>query len=250
MDIDRPSYLSTELTAFKQAPNYYASILSYFAPYLGSRVVEIGAGIGTFSKYFLSCPHITSLTLIEPADNLFPILSEEFSGNARVRLVNGHLAAVAGSLSCDSAVLINVLEHIDHDEDLLRTIHHSLAPGGTLLLFVPALPGLYGSLDAAFRHVRRYRKAELHALLSKVGFEVVSLRYFNLPGIVTWFLAGKVFKRTSLDPWSVWLYDRLCMSWIPGVERRWEPVFGQSLLAVARVSRCSQGGFTARERCR
>lgn len=238
MNIDRPSYLSAELTAFKQAPNYYTAIFNHFAPYLGSRVVEIGAGIGTFSKYLLICPHITTLTLIEPADNLFPMLREEFFGNARVRLVNGSLAAVAGSFSCDSVVLINVLEHIAHDEELLRTIHHSLAPGGTLLLFVPALPGLYGSLDEAFGHVRRYRKAELQAVLSKVGFEVVSLRYFNLPGIVPWFLSGKVLKRTSLDPWSVWLYDRLFMSWIPGMERRWEPMFGQSLLAVARVSPC------------
>lgn len=247
MNREGASYDRAELTVFKQASNYYASIFDYVAPYLGSRVVEIGAGIGTFSKHLLTCPHITALTLIEPADNLFPLLCEELSGNAQVRLVHGQFAAVAGSISCDSVVLINVLEHVDHEEDLLRAIHRSLAPGGTLLLFVPALPGLYGSLDAAFGHVRRYRKAELHALLSRVGFDVVGLRYFNLLGTVTWFLAGKVFKRTALGPWSVWFYDRLFMSWIPRLERRWEPVIGQSLLAAARVSPHSPSGLTAKE---
>src|SRR5215510_1238670 len=185
-------YSGTELTALEGAPNYYAAILSHFSPYLGSHVVEIGAGIGTFSKYLLSCPQIATLTLIEPADNLFPVLRKELSGDPRVRLFNGHLKSVAASLSADSAMLINVLEHIQDDEELLCSIRHSLKPKGTLLLFVPALPMLYGSLDKAFGHVRRYRKAELRSRLEKQGFQVVCLQYFNLPGIVTWFLAGKV----------------------------------------------------------
>ena len=47
-------------------------------------------------------------------------------------------------------VLINVLEHVENDEELLSTIHQVLKPGGTLLLFVPALPGLYGALVENF----------------------------------------------------------------------------------------------------
>jgi SAM-dependent methyltransferase len=232
MPIEEDGYSSIELPSFDQAPNYYAAILAYFALYLGGLVVEVGAGIGTFPQCLLSFPQITTLTLVEPARNLVPILREKFFGNSNVRLMNGNLQSVAGSLSCDAVVLMNVLTHVEHDEGLLRAIHQVLKPGGTVLLFVPALPSLYEALDEAFGHIRRYRKSELDSLLAKVGFQVGCLRYFNLPGIVSWFLFGKIFKRTTLSPWNVWLYDRLFMSWIPGFERRWEPVFGQSVLAV------------------
>lgn len=234
MPIQEEGYLSTELPSFDNAPNYYAAILKCFAPYLCGHVVEVGAGIGTFSQSLLSFPQITTLTLVEPAKNLFPILSKKLSRNSKVRFVNGNLQSVASSLSCDSVVLINVLEHVENDEELLRAIYQVLKPGGAVLLFVPALVCLYGSLDEAFGHIRRYRKGELGSLLTKVGFRVRCLRYFNLPGIVSWFIFGKIFKRTTLSPWSVWLYDRLVMSWIPRFEHRWEPLLGQSMLAVCR----------------
>ena len=146
--------------------------------------------------------------------------------------MNGYLQNVAGSLSCDAVVLINVLEHVENDEELLSTIHQVLKPGGAVLLFVPALPCLYGSLDKVFGHIRRYRKVEVGSLLTKVGFQVECLRYFNLPGILSWFVFGRIFKCTTLNPRSVRLYDRLFMSWIPRCERIWEPVLGQSVLAV------------------
>ena len=65
----------------------------------------------------LEIPQITTLTLVEPAKNLFPILRKKLSENSKVRLVNGNLQSVADSLSCDSVVLINVLEHVEDDED-------------------------------------------------------------------------------------------------------------------------------------
>jgi SAM-dependent methyltransferase len=162
------------------------------------------------------------------------MLQKEFSGDARVRLVKGCLEDVADSLSSDSVVLVNVLEHIEDDRALLRTIHRILNPGGTILLFVPALPCLYGSLDEAFGHVRRYTKSALTLRLEKMRFQIVRLQYFNLPGIGPWFLAGKVLKRRSLRPSDVRMYDRWVMPWISRLERRWGPPVGQSILAIAR----------------
>ena len=236
MPIEEEGYPSTELPSFDDAPNYYAAILECFAPYLGGQVVEVGAGIGTFSQCLLSLPQITTLTVVEPAKNLFPTLRKKLSGNSKVRFVNGNLQSVASSLSCDSVVLINVLEHVENDEELLSTIHQVLKPGGAVVLFVPALPGLYGSLDKEFGHIRRYRKGELGSLLTKVGFQVECLQYFNLPGILSWFVFGKIFKCKTLNPWSIRLYDRLFMSWIPQFERMWDPALGQSLLAVSTKS--------------
>lgn len=134
MPIEEEGYPSTELPSFDDAPNYYAEILEYFAAY----------------QCLLSFPQITTLTFVEPAKNLPPILRKKLSGNSKVRFVNGNLQSVASSRSCDSVVLINVLEHVENDEELLSTIHQVLQPGGTVLLLVPALSGLYGSLDEEF----------------------------------------------------------------------------------------------------
>jgi|SRR5262249_10737412 len=232
MKTEQDFYQGDELTALQEAHHYYTAILSYFAPYLGTQVIEVGAGMGTFSNYLMTCSQISALTLIEPSDNLFKKLHNRWSCDARVRLVNGYLDAITSYSSSDSVVLINVLEHCEDDESLLQTIHRILKPGGALLLFVPALPFLYGTLDKHFGHFRRYTKSELNLRLQKTGFRVVSLRYFNLPGIVTWLLAGKVLKRKSVEASHVRIYDRWIMSWISRFERAWEPPLGQSLLAV------------------
>src|SRR5215469_2054843 len=117
MAIPEEGYFSTELASLEKARNYYAAILKYFTPYLRGEVVEVGAGIGTFSQHILKCPQITALTVIEPATNLFPILVRNLAQDSKVRYVNGTLQNVASSLSCDSVVLINVLEHLEDDEE-------------------------------------------------------------------------------------------------------------------------------------
>ena len=223
-----------ELEALRDADNYYDAIFSYFAPYFGKRVVEVGAGIGNFSRLLLARASPSELTLIEPAENLFPRLQQQFHADTRVTVINSHLERVADSLAPDSVVLVNVLEHCKDDDGLLRTIHRILPHGGTLLLFVPALPFLYGSFDEAVGHVRRYTKSSLTSVLKNAKFDIACLRYFNMPGVVAWFLAGRVLRVTSVRYSDVQKYDRWVMSWVSRLEQKWAPPLGQSLLAVAR----------------
>jgi hypothetical protein len=76
------AYLSTELEVLGGAENYYRWVLSRFAPYMGKRTIEVGAGIDTFSQSPLSCGQIAELVLIEPGDNLFPPSKNDFQGSA------------------------------------------------------------------------------------------------------------------------------------------------------------------------
>lgn len=230
------SYSGTELQALTGAKNYYRWILTYFAPYLGKRVVEVGAGIGTLSEFLLQSPDVLKLVLVEPGDNLFPLLQQRFARNARIQLVHGYLEDLSGTThdAVDSVVLVNVLEHIAADEVSLQAAYQLLVPEGALLLFVPALPQLYGTLDEAFGHFRRYTKPLLAHKLQQAGFSRVSLRYMNFPGVITWFLAGKVLRRRTLRPQDVRLYDQWGVPWLSRLEKHWEPPIGQSLIAIAR----------------
>jgi hypothetical protein len=134
----------------------------------------------------------------------------------------------------DSIVLVNVLEHIAEDQAFLDDAHAGLTPAGTLLLLVPALPQIYGSLDQSFGHYRRYTKTSLASKLHVSGFEIIRLAYVNLLGIAGWFLTGRLLRRTTLRPHYVRWYDQWVIPWLSKLEERWQPPCGQSLLVIAR----------------
>jgi SAM-dependent methyltransferase len=229
------SYSGTELDALADARNYYEHIRQRFAPHLGARVVEVGAGIGTFSQYLLDSPGVRELVAIEPAVNNFPVLRDRFASDRRVTVRQGVLHDFADQLAADSLVAVNVLEHIEDDVSFLGDARRVLGDAGTLLLFVPALQSIYGTLDEAFEHYRRYDRSLLHARLTEAGFVTVRMRYVNMPGIAAWYLAGRVMRRRTIDPRSVRLYDRFVVPVVSAVEAIIEPPAGQSLLAIART---------------
>ncbi|MHB8413057.1 MAG: class I SAM-dependent methyltransferase [Candidatus Acidiferrales bacterium] len=226
-------YSGTELDAMAEARNYCRWILSFFSPYLGETVVEIGAGTGTFSQLLLNSARTAELVLFEAAGNLFPSLRKRFAGDPRVHVYFGSFEPSVLREPVDSIVLVNVLEHILDDVALLSQIQRSLRPGGSLLLFVPALEWNYGSLDKAFEHHRRYTKATLRKKLQDANFRIERMRYANLPGVAAWFFAGKVLRRKALTPSDVRFYDRWIVPWCSRLEMALEPPIGQSLMVVA-----------------
>lgn len=226
-------YSGTELDAMAEARNYCRWILGFFAPYLGKRVVEIGAGTGTFSQLLLSVGSASELVLFEPGVNLFSLLEPKFRDEPRVRLQFGPFDPSVLHEPVDSVVMVNVLEHVQDDDALLLQIRESLRPGGCLLLFVPALQWNYGSLDKAFEHHRRYSKIALNKKLQNAGFHVERARYVNFLGVTSWFFAGRVLRQKTLRPRQVRWYDRWVIPWSFKLEEIWEPPIGQSLIAVA-----------------
>jgi SAM-dependent methyltransferase len=228
------SYSGTELDAVAEATNYYDWILDSFAPHIGQRCVEAGAGIGTVSKLLLARASLRALTLIEPAANNVPILRERFAGDSRVKVYHGYLEDLTRSLKSDSIIAVNVLEHVEKDDAFLKASFNILAPGGALLLLVPALPAIFGSLDRAFDHFRRYTRSGIREQLLDAGFEIERLSYLNTLGVAAWFVSGRIFRRSTLARSQVRFYDRLVIPWLRAVEKRFPAPIGQSLLAIAR----------------
>ncbi|MGB8673812.1 MAG: class I SAM-dependent methyltransferase [Candidatus Acidiferrales bacterium] len=227
-------YSGDELEAMDSLPGYYAWMLRHFRPFLGQRIVEIGAGTGNFAEFLLRESPGARFLLFEPAANLFPSLERRFAGNAEVTTIAGSLDERAAAFAPDTVCMVNVLEHIEDDTTCLTKIWEALAPGGHLLLFVPALPAIYGSLDRACEHFRRYKKAELSAKIRAAGFSILEMRYFNLVGVAAWFFSGRIVKKRTVDAGSARFFDRWLVPPSAWLENHWEPPLGQSLLAVAR----------------
>ena len=196
--------------------------------------MEAGAGIGTVADLVLRQASPREMLLIEPAGNNIPALRARFAGDPRVSIRHGYLEDVGDTYTADTVIAVNVLEHVERDAEFLRAAHRTLAPGGALLLLVPAVPAIYGSLDKAFDHYRRYTRSGLEQSLLTAGFEIDTLHYLNFVGVAAWFAAGRILNRTTLGRGQVRFYDRWMIPWLRRIESLIHPPVGQSLLAIAR----------------
>ncbi len=221
------------LDQLEQAKNYAAWIQRLIEPHVGGRILEVGAGRGTYSKFFAEHGHLTAL---EPSVAQCAALRERLAGYSNVVIVNTKLDGTAAPGSYDTVVLLNVLEHIPDDRQALGDIYEALAPGGKLVLWVPAFEKLYGKFDQRIGHYRRYRRNELLALVHHVGFQQVTARYTNMPGFFAWWLVVRVLGRNPTAGRLASIYDRFFIPVIRRVERIVRPPIGQSLLVVAQRS--------------
>jgi SAM-dependent methyltransferase len=218
----------------EEARRYHEWILSYFRPFLGARILEVGAGTGSFAERLHEAAPDSHLYLYEPAGNLYPSLEARFRGRPRVHVAHGSLQDAADSHCPDTIVMVNVLEHIQEDSSCLEQARAILQSSGHLLLFVPALQPIYGTMDRALEHFRRYGKKELSHKLRAAGFRILKIRYFNLIGVAAWGLYARVLKRVSISARDARFYTRWVVPPLEAIERWVEPPLGQSLLAVAQ----------------
>jgi SAM-dependent methyltransferase len=237
--VSEPDYAGQDLEALADIPNYQEWILRHFRPHLRGRVLEIGAGVGTLSARYRTS--VDRAVLLEPAPNLAAMLRDRFAHDAGVTVLGETLesARAAGRLTTgfDAIVLINVLEHVDDDEAMLATIASLLAPGSPLLLFVPAVPWLFGTLDELVGHRRRYVKAGLRTLVEDAGFSIVDLRYFDVLGVLPWYVTNRVIKAKSFDERAAKLYDAIGVPIGARIESFFTPPIGKNLLCIAHRSR-------------
>lgn len=232
--------LSESLAALEGADNYNSMIGDLIEPYLGSSVVEIGSGTGTVAAGLVRRLRRTgsdwSYLASEPGADLFAELQRRFADEPAVDTLHGDgLAALDTVDSCDSIVLVNVLEHIEHDQDFVRQAARRLRGGGALVLWVPAGKALYSGSDLAMGHYRRYTPSTLRRLLARAGMVPEVLDFHNGPGAAAWWLIAKKLGRQPTDGALPSIYDRAVVPVVARAEQRFRPPYGQSLFCVARV---------------
>ncbi|MFH1452508.1 MAG: methyltransferase type 12, partial [Armatimonadota bacterium] len=103
---------------------------------------------------------------------------------------------------------------------------------GRVIIQVPAFMWLYGTLDKADLHFRRYSKSEIVNKVKKAGFKIHKSFYFNFPGIIGWYLSGKVFKDKHFKSGRGKLFNTV-IPVIKFVERAVRPPLGLSVFVIA-----------------
>ena len=202
----------------------------------GSRIVEIGAGIGNITQFLLKKEH---LWITDVGDDYLRQLTARFDGRDNIDVLRLDLTRPlgednAGSVrsQADTAVAFNVVEHLEDDLLALRVIREALQPDGRLLLIVPAHPFAYGALDEELGHFRRYRRAELEAVLVEAGYEIESTTRANSLGLFGWWFNGRILRRRHVPSLQAKVNNLLAP--LLRLERVLRIPFGLSLVVVAR----------------
>jgi SAM-dependent methyltransferase len=202
--------------------------------WIGASVLEIGSGIGNLSAFLVDRER---LVLTDTREEYLSRLRQRFAGRPNVSVARLYLPdddrAVAGQ-RFDTVICLNVLEHVDDDISALHAIRRLLGPGGRLVLLVPALQALYGTIDRALGHHRRYKRDGLADLLRATGYTLAHIEYFNLAGIPGWWWAGRVVRRETIPGGSLRLYDALVPLF--RLERFIPWRVGQSLIAIGEAA--------------
>lgn len=179
------------------AHNYADWTYSLFAPFVRGDVLEVGCGVGTFTRRLLAAPDLRHLLSID--------VSAAAVSHCRTTIQHPSLEVrhmpvedVQGSF--DLVVCMNVLEHIDDHRRALGHMLRLLTAGGTLFLLVPAHQFLFSSFDALSGHHRRYSKRGMRALIGEAAGEPplrVRQFYFNTIGAIGYWAVYKVLRKAA-----------------------------------------------------
>lgn len=189
--------------------------LSFFPIEKNKRILDLGCGPGMYFYEFMA--YTPSLYIAIDFDSVhIDAMNSLFNGfpncsAIKLDLTNTQTVSALKKYSFDYVVCFDVLEHIDDDAKAVKNIYDIMktCQASNLFLRVPALNYIYGSNDKTIGHCRRYSAASLRALLEKCSFQVKTMRYQNLLGIVPWILNGRVLRRpitVSVLEWSSFDY--------------------------------------------
>ncbi len=222
--------LASTLHNLDSAVNYAEWLASLLQPHLRGRILEVGAGHGTFSEQLAE---LGPLTASEPSERAVAILRDRLAHRDDIDVMHGDLTTATRDQRWDGIVMLNVLEHIDDDAAALRQVREGLEPGGRLAVLVPAFELLYSRFDAAIGHHRRYRLPELVGKVEAAGLQVQVARYVNSVGFFAWLLTARILRLTPTSSTLATTYDRAVIPMLRSTEARLKPPFGQSALVVA-----------------
>lgn len=226
-------YVGSELDIFASAVRWKSYWSNCIRPHLRGDTLEVGAGIGTNTK-FLRTLVTGRWVCLEPDADLFLQLEKNLNESSLTRdceRSSGTLQSIARDDAFDTILYIDVLEHIEDDAGELQSAAARLRPGGRVIVLSPAHQFLYTPFDAAIGHFRRYNRESLRKI-SPPGLRLEKLFYLDACGVLL-SAANRLLLRQSMpNKAQIRVWDK----WVIPVSRSMDPLlmhaFGKSIIGI------------------
>jgi SAM-dependent methyltransferase len=233
--VQSAAYTLEDQERMTRAKRYFAWQSRLVTRELGRRVIEVGCGIGNFTSMLLDRDAVVALD-VEPG--CIERLKQRYPGRPNLQAftwdANSDPPAELTAFRADSCVCLNVLEHIENDRKALTSMASFLAPGGSIVLLIPAFPSLYGPIDRNLCHYRRYTRQSIAKLAETCGLHVAKAHYMNAVGFFGWWTNSHLWKREAQSERQIEVFDRCIVPLMSRMEDLIRPPFGQSLFVVLR----------------
>jgi len=248
MRLDKPTIASKfsreqgQLLALQRMQNleiYYQWSYDLFKPFIGRRILDAGCGLGNFTA--IAKKDAEYILAVDSSSKNIQILEDRFRNSAVVEIAQVDLESDNYSVpvkQIDTIVCLDVLEHFYDDVALLERFFKIVQAGGHLLVKVPACKWLFGSIDVASGHNRRYTLEELRIKAELAGWETIKVHYMNIAGVFPYWVRCRVLKKgvnfsRTFKTWQLNAVRRL-MPIVKSFDNIIGPPIGQSAILIAR----------------
>jgi SAM-dependent methyltransferase len=201
-------------------------------PFVGSRVLELGAGIGNLTRHIVQ--HRRSYVATDIDEEHLARLRTRFQNRPNLRMEHCDLTKPEDFSpfvqQMDTVICLNVVEHVEDDGLALANIASTLVEGGRAIVLVPQGQSVYGTLDEVLGHQRRYSEEELKSKMERAGLQVEKMIRFNRITRPAWYINGKLLKKRTFGRLQLWIFDRMVWLW-----RRIDPFLPWSPVSIIAV---------------
>ena len=220
------------LDTLANTPRFNAWMAQMIAPFVGCRVLELGAGIGNLTRH-LARGRLSYFATDIDAEHIAR-LRTRFQNTPALETRRCDLTSpndfepFIGKM--DTVICLNVVEHVLDEEVAFQNISSSLSKGGKAIILVPQGQSIYGTLDEVLGHYRRYSEADLRAKMGGAGLRTERVLHFNRITTPAWFVNGRLLKKRTFGVFQLFVFDHLV--WLWRLLDRFLPWHSVSLIAV------------------
>ena len=221
-------YKGWELEHFDNSSNFRNYQNTLIVNEIRGHVAEVGPGNGENLQIYKD--KVQTLELYEPSKDLYDNLEFKFGNNKNFFIKNDFFSLKENTY--DTIIYLDVLEHIENDQEEISKAFNSLKQGGKLIINVPAFQHLYSNFDKDVNHFRRYNKQSLLKLFKDLDYLNIIVKYYDSIGYLL-SLMSKLFTKNYKNSFNrkIQLWNAL-IPFSKILDKLTFHTFGKSLLMI------------------
>ena len=222
-------YPGLELENFDKAHIWRKYIYYIIKKYINGNILEVGAGIGSFTKLYEN--QHQNITLSESDKDFCDLLNNKFKNKNNIKITNQFIKEI--NQKFETIIYLNVLEHIEDDIAEVKMAYEKLEKNGHLIILVPAHQKIYSKFDKAVGHFRRY---EINFFKDKLlMFNLIKLIQLDCCGYLLYHLNNLIFKKDVYpSKLKIFIWDKIFTPMTIVLDFLLNYKFGKNILCIIK----------------